>query len=363
MHIRIQHHPSAPPPATDDDDKPQMKPLTHHEILGLMAPFTAAGLHADLAASQRGERKLAFKPRALEPTQELPIPLEERLVLEVPESGDPRLVRTLSHASGLTSQAVAVGADPAVLWERIQAVPSRRQFRVYADVPVARSYLIEAVAGDETAAEPAIRVLITQARARVRGINIEMKADRFVGHAVELRLTADAGTTLKIPEDLTAVIGWNWRPLREFISLWRGSIRVQPKEPRRTADIEHKIGQTITHLADTLDRPPADFHPRFHRARWRVSFQRGVPLGIGLLIIALTPAIQWLDMADDSILRMLIFHAPPLMLAGMFIMREMPRIEIPPIPRPLTQARWLDRVEDKGRRARLEPASAEAADS
>jgi len=35
-------------------------PLTHHEILTLMGPFTARGLHADMAASRREARVLAF---------------------------------------------------------------------------------------------------------------------------------------------------------------------------------------------------------------------------------------------------------------------------------------------------------------
>ena len=352
MRIRIQHEPRPAPPVYDD--RPQVKPLTHHEILALMAPFTAAGLHADLASSQRADRRLAFKPRAHEPTEALPLRLEEQLTLEVAESGASRLVRTLrDRSSGLSSQVATAGTDPAALLERMHSVPVERQFRIYEGVPVARSYLIEA--GGEKAGT---RVLLTEARARVGGMNIEMRADRFVSHVVDLRLTADAGSKLQIPEDLTAVIGWKWRPLREFVTLWRGSIRVASKEPRRTPDIERKIGRTITHLARTLDRPPADVHPRFERARWRVSFQRGIPLGIGLLLIALTPAIQWLDMEADSMLRMLIFHAPPFMLAAMFMMREMPRIEIPPIPRPLTQKTWLTRVADKGQPRRLEPAEA-----
>ena len=37
-------------------------PLTHHEILGLIEPFTRRGLHVDLAASNRIERRLLFKP-------------------------------------------------------------------------------------------------------------------------------------------------------------------------------------------------------------------------------------------------------------------------------------------------------------
>lgn len=351
--IRIQH---TPPPPIDEPTQPQAKPLSHHEILALMPPFTKAGRHADLAASQRANRRLAFKPIEHAPTDDAPIRLIETLHLDVPEAEPPTLVRQVQDDSGLVSTLTAKGADAARLLACIEAVPVRRQLVLHANVPVARSYVIEGMEAEKA------RVIITAAKARVRGIDVDFKADRFVGHAVDLRLTGEAGTKLAIPEDLTAVIGWHWRPLREFVSLWRGSIRVRAKEPARTSDIERKIGQTIVHLVSTLERAPADFHPRHQKARWRVSFQRGIPLGIGMLIIVLTPAIQWIDMADDSILRMLIFHAPPFMLAAMFMMREMPRIEIPPIPRPLTNRAWLVPVAEKGAKPRLETVTAEATD-
>ncbi len=37
-------------------------PLTHHEIITLVAPFTRQGYHPDLQATDRLERRLVFKP-------------------------------------------------------------------------------------------------------------------------------------------------------------------------------------------------------------------------------------------------------------------------------------------------------------
>ena len=37
-------------------------PLTHHDILGLIEPFSRRERHVDLAASDRAERLLRFKP-------------------------------------------------------------------------------------------------------------------------------------------------------------------------------------------------------------------------------------------------------------------------------------------------------------
>ncbi len=345
--IRILHTPA--PLVDDSDQRPQLRPLTHHEILSLMAPFTQRGRHADLAASQRVERRLVFKSIEHAPTPELPLRLLESLSLEVSESGTLKLVRCMRDDSGLISTLTAEGTDAGRLLERIEAVPAQRQFQIYADIPVARSYLIEEV--KESAQNDglaSVQVLLTEARAYIGGINLEIKSDGYVTHVLDLRLTADAGSQLVLPQDLTAVIGWHWRPLHEFVTLWRGSIRVVSKGPQRATDIEHKIGRTIIHLARTLETPPAQFHRTYKRARWRVTFQRALPLGIGLLVIALTPAIQWIEMSDGSILRMLIFHAPPLMMAALFMMREIPRIEIPPIPRPLTNDAWVIAVAQQG---------------
>ena len=346
MRIRIEHHPESAS-ANQADDAPRARPLTHHEILALMGPFTAAGLHADLAASQRAERRLLLKPREHPPTDDLPLRLTERLALDLPESGRPRLVRLVQDESGLSSELVGEGDDIPMLLEQIQAVPVRRQIRLHAGIAVARSYLIEPPPDAKGGRGGTAAVVITDSRARLHGMVVEMKADRFISHAVDLRLTPEPGLTLKIPEDLTAVIGWHWRPLRELVTLWRGSFRVRSKEPQRTADIERKAERTIAHLVETLAQPPADFHPRYKRARWRASFQRSIPLDIGLILIALMPGINWLDLDDDSILRMLIFHAPPFMLAAMFMMREMPRLEIPPIPRPLRGETWVTPIAKK----------------
>jgi hypothetical protein len=116
---------------------------------------------------------------------------------------------------------------------------------------------------------------------------------------------------------------------------------VAASEPKRTADVEFKIRQGVKHLAKTLSAPPSRFHARHGKARWRVAFQRAIPLLTGLAILAATPAVRLLDLDENSVLRMLIFHAPPMMLVGFFMLREMPRIEIPPVPRPLRGDAWV----------------------
>ena len=58
-----------------------MNPLTHHEILALVAPFSERGRQVDLTRTDRTDRRLAFK--SLEPAAGSD--LREELVLENPE--------------------------------------------------------------------------------------------------------------------------------------------------------------------------------------------------------------------------------------------------------------------------------------
>ncbi|KAA6187828.1 hypothetical protein F2Q65_00885 [Thiohalocapsa marina] len=345
--VRIKHDPPRLiPEASPSRSRKSTTPLTHHEILTLMAPFSRRGLHADLGASRREDRLLRFRPVPLAPTDALPIALESVLTLELDQDNRHRLVRRVTDASGLAAMAVVEGGDVEQLLALMEAIPPRRQFGVHGGVPLARSYVI--LAGDEEDGGP--RAVFTEAEAVVEGVRIAFKADRFRGAPVELKLTAPPGLLLDVPEDLIAVIGWRWRPLRRIVSYWRGAIRVATREPERTADIERRLGPTIEHLAATLRRAPAQFHGRHLRSRWRVTFQRAIPLLTGLFILAITPGIQWLEMDDDSILRMLIFHAPPFLLVGFFLMREMPRLEIPPLPRPLRQQDWFKPLDSKAPR-------------
>lgn len=347
--VRVKYDPPSPLPSSFyHGRKQQATPLTHHEILSLIAPFSQSGRYTDLAASDRVARKLAFKPIMHAADGDDQPGLREDLLLEVQETNRARLLRNVTivdgPGAGLASTLTAEGHDIGLLLEQIEAVPIRRQVKVYSGVPLVRGYYID-VAGNPASAEsdsdaPSGPVLV-DAKASIQGVHLAFQADRKRGMPVEVKLTADPGQELHLPEDLLAVIGWSWRPLVHIISYWRGTINVARREPKRTPDIEHKLGRTIQHLAYTLGKSPGSFHQRYLRARWRVTFQRSIPMLIGLSLLAITPAVRYLDMADGSVLRMLIFHAPPILLISLFVMREMPRIEIPPVPRSLRNRTWV----------------------
>jgi hypothetical protein len=300
-----------------------------------------------MSASRRTERRLVFEALEHPPPAEGMPRLREVLALEVSERGNFRLTRTLTplgrekDEDALSAELVAAGPEPEALLDQVADFPLARHFARHDGVLVQRSYkLLPGQGRDDPPGQTWVPTLI-HARARVQGVTLEVDADRSPGMPIQVRLRAPAGQKLKIPQDLLSVLGRHWRPLDDYISHWRGSIRVTRREPARRADIEDKLGRTVAHLAETLTQPPGGFHQRHLRQRWRASFHRAVPLLVAIGMIAATPLVRLLPMGEGSLLRMLVFHAPPLMLVAFFLFSELPRIEIPPLPRPLRQESWL----------------------
>jgi hypothetical protein len=337
--VRVVYNPPAPSAPT----APGPIPLSHHEILGLVGPFSRRGRHVDLPASDRAQRSLTFKPLTHAGLPAEGGSLTEVLVLENPEAGHFRLLRTLTDPDGRQATLEIQGSDAGLLLEQVEAVEPARQFPVRGGVPIARSYRIEPrAAGEDDDPAPRWRVVLLRAEAEIDGVLVSVNAKTGRGMPAELELRATHERDLNAPQDLLAVLGWDWRPLRQIGKAWRGSIRLPKHEPARTAEAETKINRTVEHLARTFSRPPADFHARWQSARWQVTLRRAMPLLTGLAILAATPLIKVFSLENESLVRMLIFHAPPMMLVGMFMLKEMPVIEVPPLPRPLIKRSWIN---------------------
>ena len=98
--------------------------------------------------------------------------------------------------------------------------------------------------------------------------------------------------------------------------------------------------QAVAHLARTLSDAPRRFHERFAATRWAVAFRRSLPVLTGAGLIALAACLPYFNITQESSIRMLIFNAPPVLLILVFCMREIPRIEIPPLPRASKAPSW-----------------------
>jgi hypothetical protein len=319
-------------------------PLTHHQIIGLIEPFTRRGRHVDLAASDRLERRLAFKP--IEHTGE-PVALaglRETLSLENTAADTFRLTRRLATADGLEASLYIEGADPGELLARIEAVPAGRQFLTGAGFAIALSHRLEAGwGGKPMGTGPGAfngRLTLTHAAGHAGDPGLKMKVPKTRGTPAQLELSVSAEDTIDLPEDLLAVLGWSWGRLIPVRQGWTSNIGLRGGEPERSAEAERKLEKAARHIAQTLAEPPARFHERRVWARWGVAARRASPLIGCAALMAGAAAVQDLELAQNSVFRMLIFHTPPLLLMVFFCLQEMPRVEIPPLPRRSRATAW-----------------------
>ncbi len=349
-------------------------PLSHHDILALVEPFSRQGLKLDLAASDRMARQLLFRPAKTsadmaaarpEPAHDDPHsapPWQLHYLLDLTDAQRPELTRHLCGAQGLNARLQARGGSPAELLQALLDVPPARQWLQQAQATLVLSHRIELPrAGARAVPSPALApagplnvrtapsLVLTEALAHVAGCRLHMRVPRVGGMPAELELlpvgAAPAGVSPVLaparplpalaepPADLLAVLGLRWSRLSRLRGAWRSTVQLTRREPARSADAQFKLQQAVDHLAQTLPAPPARFHQRHRRARWAVTLRRATPLTVALGLIAAAALVPVLDLGEGSVLRMLIFNSPPLLMVWMFALREFPRIELPPLPR------------------------------
>ncbi|ABD85832.1 hypothetical protein [Rhodopseudomonas palustris] len=321
-------------------DKPT-HPLTHHEILGLMAPFTRRQRHLDLAASDRSNRRLVFKPITHSGDDEAVLTEAcETLLLENPRIGSFRLTRTVTLASGLKATLTTEGADPGDLLARIETVPPQRQFRCGDEGVIAQSYRLVPADSAWSRGEPDVRMELTRGEAEFEGLTLILHAPTVKGYPADIDLVPKS-PGCELPEDLLAVIGWAWGPLRKTQLGWNGKLKVRGSEPHLSEKVEARLQRTVAHLSKTLAHPPCVFHDTLRRARWGVTLRRALPLLFFAALIAGAAGLTFVEIPKDSMVNLLIMGAPPLLLFAAFGMRDTPPLEIPPLPRRSKAAAWL----------------------
>lgn len=335
---------SSPPPQRRilHADRSGKNPLSHHEIMRLVAPFSARGYTMDMAASNRSEGLLMFRPTEVAELPGRHPGLLCRLRLERPHREKVRITRTIESPDGLAATLVAEGIDPAVLLDAVEAVDPARQVCFVADVLLARDYRILLFAGArstsvrESREDGALRLV--GARARIGPLTLSAKETDW--RDFEFSLTGEAPRQLHLTEDLLAVLGWSWRPIRrDRADSWSGSVKAPAREPRRTPRLEQKLDATVRHLSKTLDTSPALFHRRFLGARWRAAFQRSIPL---LTIIAsiVCFVVLLIVLPKNQLTHFALLYGSVGVIVALSLVNRAYRLEIPPSPRPLTQQDW-----------------------
>jgi hypothetical protein len=341
-------------------------PYTHHEILALSEPYARRGLRVDLAASDRAERRLVFAAQDHPGAGPAGSDLRATLRLENPHPQRYRLTRTLALAAGpldglhdsrehaapagLQASLQVDGDSPAGVLDAVTAVPLAAQWLAAEGCTVALDHHIVLRAGTPAGSDLAPLLTLTNATAHVAGLTLTVRVPTVTGVPADIRITAPSGDRIELPDDLLAVLGWPWSRLQRVQHGWTAVLRLKGKDEvrngvataTRSRDAETRLRTTAEHLARTLAEPPPRFHERWAARRWGVTLRRATPLLGGAALLLGAAAVPRIDLAEDSVLRMLIFHAPPLLLVALFCMREMPRIEIPPLPRAATAKHWRD---------------------
>ena len=327
-------------PATIDSG-PAGAPLTHHQILALAEPFARRGHAADLASSRRARRRLAFLPRVLAKPVADGTTIRESLALECFESGAYRLVRTL-EGDGLVATLRVTGRDPAELLQATEAVAPDRHFTAGGAVPVALSYELDQER----------RRILTRGVLRTSGVEMTLVLTTVRGVAAEISLAAIDGQNLALPEDLLAVLGWDWSPLVRKGASWHARLRLRGTAEQRGRRAEVELARAGTHLARTLSEPPARFHERMHSVRWWVVARRTIPWLTVLALAGAAATLPRLLANPEPATVMLIFHVPTVLIAFSFCLQEQAKFEIPPRPRRSTAPEWRARPAPAGSGAR-----------
>lgn len=313
-------------------------PLTHHEILEIVEPFSRQGRHVDLASSDRIARKLVFKPvDHVAAVPDAP-PIRETLELESFSATSFRLTRLLTGTLGgreVKATLQARGADAAELLGRFAHVELAHHFRAGPGYVIARSYQFESYAGGSAEVPVLSRGVVC-----VDGLTLTFDILAVRGAAADLTLQAAPGERPLLPEDLLAVIGWDWVRLVPQPDRWTSRMRLRGTGRPRTETAERALEKAAVHLARVLSEPPQRFHERFVWARWGAVLRRLIPTLTAVGMVAGTLLLPRLATNVDPGFWLALHYVPIGILGVAFMLQELPRFEIPPLPRRLTQPSW-----------------------
>jgi hypothetical protein len=335
----------------------QLPPLTHHEIIEVVAPFSRGGRRVDLAATNRVERRLVFRPTEHRPAGPAPAasrapgswpgPLHEQLELENLYAGSFKLTRRLTPAAGPPALLVAEGADPGALLVHIESVPSESQFRAGDGWRIALSHTLAAPREPAPAGGRHGVLVLQRGTAEVAGFTLHMKMPAAIGFPASLKLVAAAGDTVSLPEDLLSVIGWDWAPLRRDGREWMSKLRLRGKGDAYSRRAEAKLEKTVEHIAETLRAPPTRYHERFLAARWGVVLRRTIPLWMSVLVMLGVFLLPQSFKDEYPNLTLCFLGWPIILIAFTMTLQEEARLEIPPLPRPLRARDWRPPAQDR----------------
>lgn len=303
-------------------------PLSHHDVLALAEPFSRRGFAVDLAASDRVARRIAFRPREVDASAQGLGRLHDALTLERLPTGTLRLLRTVTPAEGPEATVEAMGMKSVELLDLVEAVPVQALLRHGEGFRLARHQVVD----------PVGRVF-ARGVVRLDGLELNMTVSPVRGVAADIRIVQTGPVAFALPDDLLAVLGWDWTRLLRERAGWRTRLRLRGRSDRRTRNGEAALDRAAEHLARTLAEPPERFHERHRSARLFAMFRRAIPLLTPAALVITVLALPRFDV-EASPLWVLLYHVPTVLIALAFLLQELPAFEIPPWPRPRREPSW-----------------------
>jgi hypothetical protein len=164
--------------------------------------------------------------------------------------------------------------------------------------------------------------------------------------AADLTLSASAGAQPgpaaepPLPEDLLAVLGWDWARLVRDKQGWTSKLRLRGPVLRRSRTAEQELDRAGAHLAHVLGGPPGRFHDEHRLARWGVVLRRGLPSITALGMVAGALLLAFVGDRSNTGMYLALHYLPIALLAVAFSLQELPRFEIPPLPRRSAAPSW-----------------------
>lgn len=270
-------------------------PLSHHELLALSEPFLRRGRRPDLSAVDRVAARIVFDDVVRPPPAGVGVALVESLRLERAGPGRWRLVRELRRDDGLSATLHAEGEAPGELLARIDAVDPAAQFVEREGFAIAVSHRVDPPREPDAPPPPPVPV---RATARVGGVSLEMAAPSAAGTSGRIDVLGPPGARLALPDDLFAVLGWDWSFLQSDARGCHATVRLEGHGPVRARDAVRRFERAAAHVARALAETPGRFDERLRAARWLASVRRALP------------SLVWAGLAADAVL------APQLRAAG-----------------------------------------------
>lgn len=303
-------------------------PLTHHEVLALAAPLVRQGHAVDLASSDRLARRIAFREREIDAAGLGLGRLIETLQLECLPTGTLTLRRTLRHDGGLEATVESSGSDAAALLARVERPAAADLQRAGDGFLLARHLVADGV-----------HEVLARGEIRFDGLRLEMRVSPVRGVAAEIRLVETGEASFALPEDLLAVLGWDWTRLVRERQGWHTRLRLRGGPAHRTRTANAALDAAAAHLARTLAEPPLRFHERHRSARLFAMFRRAIPLLTPIALVITVLAMPRLNVEANPTW-LLLYHVPTALIALAFLLQELPTFALPPWPRARREPSW-----------------------